>query len=152
MHDINESATSPDGNKYRANFVFLMTWNDGGGGGAYMSMDGNGFCWAMANTGYCRYDPPSGATPHEFGHVWEGTAAGFNGTDSSGMWWECTANWMMLQFLNAYPQAGGLIWNSMYLSVPWAGLLRRMGHLGGGQGRSALRWLLGEPGLVRRHA
>jgi len=114
MHDLNESATQPDGNKYRANFVFLMTWNDGGGGGAYMSMDGNGFCWAMANTGYCRYDPPSGATPHEMGHVWEGTCGGFNGSDSSGAWWECTANWMQLQFLNGYPQAGALIWNSMY--------------------------------------
>ena len=34
MHDINESATLPDGKKYRANFNFLMTRNDGGGGGA----------------------------------------------------------------------------------------------------------------------
>ena len=34
LHDINESVTKPDGNKYRANFNFLMTWNDGGGGGA----------------------------------------------------------------------------------------------------------------------
>jgi hypothetical protein len=114
LHDINESVTKPDGNKYRANFNFLMTWNDGGGGGAYSSMDGNGFFYAMANSGYCRFDPPSGATPHEFGHVWEGTAAGFNGSDSSGAWWECTANWMQLQFLNSYPQAGAYIYNGMY--------------------------------------
>jgi hypothetical protein len=114
LHDINESATSPNGNKYRANFNFLMTWDDGGGGGAYSTMDANGFFYAMANPGYCRYDPPSGATPHEFGHVWEGTGAGFNGTDSSGSWWECTANWMQLQFLNTYPQAGGYLYNSMY--------------------------------------
>ncbi|HNQ88950.1 MAG TPA: DUF6055 domain-containing protein [Verrucomicrobiota bacterium] len=114
LHDINESATAPDGNKYRANFNFLMTWNDGGGGGAYSSMDGNGFFYAMANPGYCRFDPPSGATPHEFGHVWEGTCAGFNGSDSSGAWWECTANWMQLQFLNTYPQAGAYIYNGMY--------------------------------------
>jgi hypothetical protein len=106
--------TRPDGNKYRANFNFLMTWNDGGGGGAYSSMDGNGFFYAMANSGYCRFDPPSGATPHEFGHVWEGSCAGFNGSDSSGSWWECTANWMQLQFLNSYPQAGGYIANGMY--------------------------------------
>ncbi|MCF7730619.1 MAG: DUF6055 domain-containing protein [Akkermansiaceae bacterium] len=114
LHDINESATRPDGNKYRANFNFLMTWDDGGGGGAYSSMDGGGFGYAMANTGYCRFDPPSGATPHEFGHAWQITAGGFNGTNSSGAWWECTANWMQLQFLNSYPQAGGYIWNGMY--------------------------------------
>ncbi len=114
LHDINESATAPDGNKYRANFNFLMTWDDGGGGGAYSSMDGGGFFYAMANPGYCRWDPPSGATPHEFGHVWEGSCAGFNGTDSSGAWWECMANWMQLQFLNSYPQAGGYIANGMY--------------------------------------
>ncbi len=114
LHDLNESATRPDGQKYRANFNFLMTWNDGGGGGAYSSMDANGFFYAMANTGYCRYDPPSGATPHEFGHVWEGSCAGFNGSDSSGAWWECTANWLQLQFLNSYPQAGAYIYNGMY--------------------------------------
>lgn len=114
LHDVNESVTKPDGNKYRANFNFLMTWNDGGGGGAYSSMDGNGFFYAMANPGYCRWDPPSGATPHEFGHVWEGSCGGFNGSDSSGAWWECTANWMLLQFLNTYPQAGGYLANGMY--------------------------------------
>jgi len=114
--DLNESGdpAKRDGNKYKANFHFLMTWNDGGGGGSYMSADANGFAYAMANPAYCRYDPPSGATPHEFGHVWEGTAGGFNGTQNSGMWWECTANWMMLQFLNTYPQGGGYIANSIY--------------------------------------
>lgn len=114
LHDINESVTAPNGEKYRANFNLLMTWNDGGGGGAYSSMDANGFFYAMANSGSCRFDPPSGATPHEFGHVWEGSCAGFNGSDSSGAWWECTANWMQLQFLNSYPQAGGYIYNGMY--------------------------------------
>jgi hypothetical protein len=114
LHDINESVTAPDGHKYRANFNFLMTWNDGGGGGAYSSMDGGGFFYAMANSGYCRFDPPSGATPHEFGHVWEGSCGGFNGTDSSGAWWECTANWLQLQFLNSYPQPGAYIANGMY--------------------------------------
>ena len=114
MHDINESVTKPDGNKYRANFNVLMTWDDGGGGGAWSSMDGGGFFYAMANTSYARFDPPSGATPHEFGHVWEGSAAGFNGSNSSGAWWECTANWMQLQFLNSYPQAGAYIQNGMY--------------------------------------
>ncbi len=103
-----------DGNFYRVNFNVLMTWNDGGGGGAYMSMDGNGFSYAMANTGYCRFDPPSGATPHELGHCWEGQARGFNGTDNAGAWWECTANWFQLQLLNTYPQARELLWNSMY--------------------------------------
>jgi hypothetical protein len=114
LHDINESVTAPDGNKYLANFNFLMTWDDGGDGGSYSAMDGNGFFYAMANPTYCRWDPPSGATPHEFGHVWEGTCAGFNDSDSSGMWWECTANWMQLQFLNTYPQAAAYLYNSMY--------------------------------------
>lgn len=114
LNDVNESATNPDGNKYRANFNILMTWDDGGGGGAYMSMDANGFAYAMANSGYCRFDPPSGATPHEFGHVWQGRSAGFNGSDSSGAWWECHANWMQLQFLNGYPQAREYLYNGMY--------------------------------------
>lgn len=114
LHDLNESVTTPDGKKYRANFNFLMTWDDGGGGGAYSSMDSGGFFYAMANTGYARYDPPSGATPHEFGHAWEGSCGGFNGSDSSGAWWECTANWMQLQFLNSYPQAGGYLYNSVF--------------------------------------
>jgi autotransporter-associated beta strand protein len=116
LHDINESSnpTYVDGNKYRTNFNFLMTWNDGGGGGAYSSSDNKGFFYAMANTSSCRFDPPSGATPHEMGHVWEGSSAGFNGSNSSGAWWECTANWMQLQFLNAYPQAGGYLYNSVF--------------------------------------
>jgi hypothetical protein len=114
MHDINESVTQPDGNKYRANFNILMTWNDGGGGGAYSSMDSGGFGYAMANSGYCRFDPPSGATPHEFGHAWQITAGGFNGSNSSGSWWEAHANWMQLQFLNSYPQAGGYLYNSVF--------------------------------------
>jgi hypothetical protein len=114
LHDINESVTNPDGNKYRANFNMLMTWNDGGGGGAYSSMDSGGFGYAMANSGSARFDPPSGATPHEFGHAWQITAGGFNGTNSSGSWWEGHANWMQLQFLNSYPQARGYIENGMY--------------------------------------
>jgi hypothetical protein len=116
LHDINESANSAyvDGNKYRANFNFLMTFNDGEGGGAYSSADAKGFFYAMANPASCRFDPPSGATPHEFGHVWQGSAEGFNGSDSSGSWWEGHANWMMLQYLNTYPQAAGYIYNGMY--------------------------------------
>ncbi|MGN6642412.1 MAG: DUF6055 domain-containing protein [Verrucomicrobiota bacterium] len=116
LHDINESSNPSyvDGQKYRANFNFLMTFDDGGGGGAYSSADAHGFFYAMANPSYCRWDPPSGATPHEFGHVWEGSGAGFNGSDSSGSWWECSANWMLLQFLNSYPQAGGYLYNSVF--------------------------------------
>ena len=116
LHDLNESSNPAyqDGHKYRANFHFLMTWDDGGGGGAFSSADPHGFFYAMGNTSYDRYDPPSGAIPHEFGHVWEGAAAGFNGSDSSGSWWECTANWMMLQFENSSPQPGGYLANSMY--------------------------------------
>lgn len=116
LNDMGQSAIleKRDGNFYRTNFLFLMTWDDGGGGGAWMGMDGNGYSYAMANPGYCRWDPPSGATPHELGHCWEGQARGFNGTDSSGAWWECTANWFQLQLLNSYPGPGGLLANSMY--------------------------------------
>ncbi|MCX6344164.1 MAG: DUF6055 domain-containing protein [Armatimonadetes bacterium] len=115
LNDMGQSAILAlrDGNYYKVNFVMLMTWNDGGGGGAYMSMDSMGFSWAMANAGYCRYDPPSGATPHEIGHAWEGQARGFNGSNSSGAWWECTANWFQLQLLNEYP-TDGIIYNGMY--------------------------------------
>ncbi|MEI7899521.1 MAG: DUF6055 domain-containing protein, partial [bacterium] len=116
LNDMGQSAdlAKRDGNYYRVNFNILMTRDDGGGGGAYMSMDGSGFSYAMANSGYCRYDPPSGATPHEIGHAWEGQARGFNGSDSSGAWWECTANWFQLQLLNSYPQAGGYLYNSVF--------------------------------------
>ncbi len=56
MHDINQSVTNSDGNKYRANFNIVMTWDDGGGGGAYASMDPGGFGYAMANHGRDYYD------------------------------------------------------------------------------------------------
>lgn len=119
LNDMGQSAdlAKRDGNFYRVNFNLLMTWDDGGGGGAYMSMDANGFSYAMANTSYCRFDPPSGATPHELGHCWEGQARGFNGSDNAGPWWECTANWFQLQLLNNYPTPYNLLWNSMYYPV-----------------------------------
>jgi hypothetical protein len=113
LQDINSIPTDRI-TKYRANFHFLMTWNDGGSGGAYSSGDPLGYGYAMANPGYCRFDPPSGATPHEFGHAWQIDCGGFNGSDSSGAWWECTANWMLLQFLNTYPGPANVIGNPMY--------------------------------------
>ncbi|MEI6605089.1 MAG: YDG domain-containing protein [Verrucomicrobiota bacterium] len=113
LHDINTKAADTV-TKYRSNFNFLMTWNDGGGGGAYSSGDPLGYGYAMANPGYCMFDPPSGATPHENGHAWEIDCGGFNGTDSSGAWWECTANWMELQLENNYPGPGNVIYNPMY--------------------------------------
>ncbi|MCX6343453.1 MAG: DUF6055 domain-containing protein [Armatimonadetes bacterium] len=114
LNEMSQSSdlTKRDGNKYRTNFNFLMTWGDGGGG-AYMSSDANGFAYAMASPGYTRVDPPSSATTHELGHVWEGAARGFNG-GVSGMWWECTANWFALQLLNSYPFPGGAVWNQPF--------------------------------------
>ena len=114
MHDLNTSPSHPEMGERKCNFNFLMTWNDGGGGGSYMSADAYGYPYCMDNVTYCRYDPPSGTTPHENGHCWEGACGGFSGTDSSGMWWECTANWMMLQFNNTYPQNPTYLYNSMY--------------------------------------
>jgi hypothetical protein len=117
--NINTSALRPNpmpGN-YRANFLFLMTENDGGGGGSYNSMDANGFFWAMDSAGYCSFDPYSGASPHEWGDCWWGTAGGYDGTQVGGNLDECMGNYMMLQFLNAYPQAPDYLANGMYTPV-----------------------------------
>ena len=69
LHDINSSQSHPEMGLKKANFNFLMTWNDGGGGGSYSTSDPNGFFYCMSNPINCSYDPYSGATPHEFGHV-----------------------------------------------------------------------------------
>ena len=111
LYDINSSPSHPEMGKKKCNFNFLMTWNDGGGGGSYMSADGNGFPYCMSNPANCRYDPPSGATPHEMGHCWEGSTGGFSGNAYSGAWWECTANWMLLQVISVYPQATNMLYN-----------------------------------------
>ena len=121
-----------------------MTWNDGGGGGAYSSMDGNGFFYAMANTGYCRFDPPSGATPHEFGHVWEGSCGGLQ---RLGQFRRLVG---MHRQLDAAPvpqhlSAGRRLYLQRHvLSGPRPGLLRFLDDLGSGQGRPALRRRLGQ--------
>ncbi|MGA2749295.1 MAG: DUF6055 domain-containing protein [Verrucomicrobiota bacterium] len=117
--NINTSALRPNpmpGN-YRANFLFLMTQNDGGGGGSYNSMDANGFCWAMDNATYCSFDPYSGAVPHEWGDCWCGTAGADVGSTVGGNLYECMGDWMMLQFLNWYPQAEVYIANGMYYPI-----------------------------------
>ncbi len=113
LHDINSKPSNPT-TKYKSNFHFIMTFTPTEGGGAWSSGDPWGYGYAMANPGYCRFDPPSGATPHEFGHAWQVDCGGFNGSDSSGAWWECTANWMLLQLLNTYPGPGNVLNYPMY--------------------------------------
>lgn len=83
----------------------------GFGGGAWGSCDGYGLPLFGLPPGYLRYDPPSGATPHEYGHTVLINKAGFNGTPWDGCWHEATANWLELQIDNAYPLVGAQFWN-----------------------------------------
>ena len=104
-----------DGKLYRANLVMNNTgiW----AGGAWGACDEWGFpLYALPPT-YLRFDPPSGATPHEYGHTVIINAAGFNETPYDGMWHEATANWIQLQFENSYPGPGG-VGVQPFLSVP----------------------------------
>jgi carbonic anhydrase/acetyltransferase-like protein (isoleucine patch superfamily) len=119
LFNINTSALIPNPmpGDYRANFWFLLTENDGGGGGSYNSMDANGFFWAMDSAGYASFDPYSGAVPHEWGDCWWGTAGGYLGSAVGGNLDECMGNWMMLQFLNWYPQAPDYLANGMYTPI-----------------------------------
>ena len=88
-----------DGNKYKVNFYISDTGLDRfvGDLGAFMGGDEHGFGYFSESPGYMRWDPPSGATYHEYAHVCEMHAQGFN-TGPSGVWWECFADWMELQF------------------------------------------------------
>ena len=113
LWDCGQSANFSSATNYRFNFNFLMTFSLTQGGGSYNSEDGNGFFYAMGNPAYCRFDPKSGATPHEVGDAWCGYGKGvaFSGY---GNLWECTGNWMMLRSLVVYPQAGDYEQNGMY--------------------------------------
>lgn len=104
-----------DGKRYRINLMMNNTgiW----AGGAWGSCDDWGFPLFALPPGYLRYDPPSGATPHEYGHTILINAGGFNDTPWDGMWHETTANWLELQFENSYPGPGGL-GVQPYLSLP----------------------------------
>ena len=104
-----------DGRHYRANLVMNNTgiWE----GGAWGSIDDRQLPLFALPPTYLAFDPPSGATPHEYGHTVQINAAGFNDTPWDGMWHEAGANWLMLQFNNAYPGPGG-VGNQPYLSLP----------------------------------
>ncbi|MGD0090521.1 MAG: DUF6055 domain-containing protein [Planctomycetota bacterium] len=104
-----------DGKLYRANLMMNNTgiW----AGGAWGSCDEWGFQLFALPPSYLRSDPPSGATPHEYGHTVLINAGGFNETPYDGMWHEATVNWLMLQFENSYPGPGG-VGTQPYLSVP----------------------------------
>ena len=102
-----------DDNFYRVNLVMNNTgiW----AGGAWGACDEWGYPLFALPPTYLAFDPPSGATPHEYGHTCHINAGGFNDTPYDGMWHEATANWVMLQFNNAYPTPGFAI--QPYLSL-----------------------------------
>ena len=104
-----------DGKFYRTNLMMNNTgiW----AGGAWGSCDEWGLPLFALPPSYLRFDPPSGATPHEYGHTVFINAGGFNETPYDGMWHEATANWIMLQFNNSYPGPGG-VGMQPFLSVP----------------------------------
>ncbi|MBM4042678.1 MAG: hypothetical protein FJ290_29670, partial [Planctomycetes bacterium] len=104
-----------DGRFYRTNLMMNNTgiW----AGGAWGACDEWGFPLFALPPSYLRFDPPSGATPHEYGHTVLINAGGFNETPYDGMWHEATANWLQLQFNNSYPGPGG-VGTQPYLSVP----------------------------------
>lgn len=112
---ISSNAKDRDGNSYRANLMMNNTgiW----AGGAWGSCDEWGLPMFALPPAYLAYDPPSGATPHEYGHTVLINAAGFNDTPYDGMWHEATANWLMLQFNNSYPGPGG-VGTQPFLSLP----------------------------------
>jgi len=104
-----------DEKHYRTNLVMNNTgiW----AGGAWGACDEWGFPLFALPPTYLRFDPPSGATPHEYGHTVIINAGGFNDTPYDGMWHETTANWLQLQFENSYPGPGG-VGTQPFLSVP----------------------------------
>ena len=115
---------------YRANFWFLMTENDGGGGGSYNSMDGNGFFWAMDNAGLtARLTPTPGRSRTSGATAGGAPHGGYDGSAVGGNMDECMGNWMMLQFLNTYPQAARLHSERHVHPDPRAGLLRLLADL-----------------------
>lgn len=104
-----------DGAFYRTNLVMNNTgiWE----GGAWGSVDDRQLPLFALPPTYLAFDPPSGATPHEYGHTVQINAGGFNNTPWDGMWHEAGANWLMLQFNNSYPGPGGTGMQP-YLSMP----------------------------------
>lgn len=96
-----------DGNSYRDTLGMNQTglW----GGGAWGGADAWGFPIFGLPPSYLRFDPPSGATPHEYGHTVFITAGGFNNTPYDGMWHEAMANWLELQIDNDYPTVGNTV-------------------------------------------
>lgn len=101
--------TYQDGNFYRAKLGMNQTgiW----GGGAWGSCDGYGFPIFGLPPSYLRFDPPSGATPHEYGHTIWINHMGFNNTPWDGDWHEAMANWTMLQLDNDYPPVGNTVYS-----------------------------------------
>ena len=77
-----------DAFRYRDTIVMNNTgiWE----GGAWGACDDWGLPLFALPPSYLRFDPPSGATPHEYGHTVLISAGGSNDTPWDGMWHEAT--------------------------------------------------------------
>lgn len=116
------SSQYQDGKNYRVDLAFCdtgVTDNAGAsfGGGAWCGLDSFGFPILGLPPSYLAYDPPSGATAHEYGHGVVNASGGIIGSPYDGMWHESFANWLMLQFNSYWPTVGNTVLNHS-LSLP----------------------------------
>ncbi len=96
-----ESTTSPNGNKYKVNFLCIYD-------GYWMSSTGGGFAYMNIEPSGLQIDPPTWIIPHELMHVFQHHN---NNGNYSGQW-ETHANYGRARWLkhyqNLYPNKAGI--------------------------------------------
>lgn len=93
------SIENSDPTDYKTNVYVTRTGLDGfAEGWAFMSAS-YGYAYIIVDPDAMEYNPPSLVLPHEFGHVVTMHQEAWAGSDISGPWWECTANWFREQYL-----------------------------------------------------